>query len=124
MQASLGALAATGGSPRHAAEAAPRSTSADDGRPWFRRTYRWVQTNLNEDDPASYDQTFWTGYWRRTRAQGVIVNAGGIVAYYPTRFDWHHRADRLGSRDLLGEIRAAARDEQLTFVARMDSTRT
>jgi len=83
-----------------------------------------VQTNLNEDDPASYDQAFWTSYWRRTRAQGVVVNAGGIVAYYPTRFAWHHRADRLGSRDLLGEIRAAAREEQLTFVARMDSTRT
>jgi hypothetical protein len=123
MQASLGAIAATGGS-MHAERQLAQSPVVGDARPWFRRTCRWVQTNLNEDDPASYDQAFWTAYWHRTHAQGVIVNAGGIVAYYPTRFEWHHRADRLGSRDLLGEIAAAARAEQLTFVARMDSTRT
>jgi hypothetical protein len=100
------------------------TAGARAGEPWFRRTYRWVQTNLNEDDPASYDQQFWTDYWRRTRAQGVIVNAGGIVAYYPTQYAWHHRADRLGDRDLFGEIASAAHRNQLTLLARMDSTRT
>jgi len=92
--------------------------------PWFRRTRRWVQTNLNEQDPASYDALLWSDYWRRVRAQGVIVNAGGIVAFYPTRLPWHHRALSLGERDLLGEIAAAAREAGLTVLACMDSTRT
>jgi hypothetical protein len=107
------------------AGALPAAPALDDtGRPWFRRTRRWVQTNLNEQDPAAYDAAFWTDYWKRVRAQGVIVNAGGIVAFYPSRFPWHHRALALGGRDLFGEILAAARAAGLTVLARMDSTRT
>jgi SAM-dependent methyltransferase len=98
--------------------------SRPDPAPWFRRTRRWVQTNLNEQDPATYDAGLWTGYWKRVRAQGVVVNAGGIVAFYPSRFEWHHRALALGERDLFGEIRSAAQAAGLTVLARMDSTRT
>jgi hypothetical protein len=52
--------------------------------PWYRRTVRWGQTNLNELDPTRYDAEWWRAYWRRTRVQGLVVNAGGIVAYYPS----------------------------------------
>jgi hypothetical protein len=92
--------------------------------PWFRGTRRWVQTNLNEQDPATYDSASWADYWARVWAQGVIVNAGGIVAFYPSRFEWHHRALALGERDLFGEILGTARRAGLTVLARMDSTRT
>ncbi|WP_433165188.1 beta-galactosidase [Kribbella sp. CA-247076] len=91
--------------------------------PWYRRTLRWGQTNLTEKDPARYDADWWREHWRRTRVQGVIVNAGGIVAYYPSRFELHHRAEFLGDRDLYGEIVAAAREDGLTVLARMDSNR-
>jgi hypothetical protein len=91
--------------------------------PWYRRTFRWGQTNLSEQDPATYDLEAWRAHWRRTRVQGLIVNAGGIVAFYPSRFELHYRAQFLGSRDLFGEIVAAARQEGLAVVARMDSNR-
>jgi hypothetical protein len=91
--------------------------------PWYRTTLRWAQTNLTEVDPERYDDAWWRKHWRETAVQGVIVNAGGIVAYYPSRFALHHRAERLGDRDLYGEIVASARDEGLTVVARMDSNR-
>jgi len=97
--------------------------SLDAARPWYRRCYRWGQTNLTEIDPTRYDDTWWRQHWRRTRVQGVIVNAGGIVAYYPSRFPLHHRALYLGERDLYGEIVAAAREEGLAVLARMDSNR-
>ncbi len=92
-------------------------------QPWYRRTLRWGQTNLSEQDPATYDPEEWRAYWRRTRVQGVIVNAGGIVAYYPSRFELHYRAQFLGQRDLFGEIVTAARAEGLAVLARMDSNR-
>lgn len=92
-------------------------------QPWYRRIRRWGQTNLTEIDPIRYDADWWRGYWRRTRVQGVIVNAGGIVAYYPSRYPLHHRASHLGDRDLYGEIVAAAREEGLAVLARMDSNR-
>ena len=92
-------------------------------QPWYRRALRWGQTNITELDPIRYDIDWWREHWRRTRVQGVIVNAGGIVAYYPSAFPLHHRAAYLGERDLFGEVVTAAREEGLAVVARMDSNR-
>ncbi|QQA44325.1 beta-galactosidase trimerization domain-containing protein [Pelagovum pacificum] len=91
--------------------------------PWYERTMRWAQTNLTEIDPARYDNEWWREQWKRTKTQGVIINAGGIVAYYPTEMPLHHRAEHLGDRDLYGEIVKEARAEGLTVIARMDSNR-
>ncbi|MFI6344255.1 alpha-amylase family protein [Streptomyces sp. NPDC050560] len=95
-----------------------------NGTPWYRRVRRWGQTNLTETDPERYDSAWWRQHWRRTRIGGVIVNAGGIVAYYPSAFPLQHRAERLGERDLYGEIAAAAHEDGLAVLARMDSNRT
>ncbi|MGZ0149100.1 beta-galactosidase [Kribbella sp. WER1] len=92
-------------------------------KPWYRRTLRWAQTNLTEKDPARYDAEWWREQWRRTNVQGVIVNAGGIVAYYPSRYELQHRAEYLGDRDLYGEIVGLAKEDGLTVLARMDSNR-
>ena len=91
--------------------------------PWYKRTLRWAQTNLTEIDPARYDVDWWREHWRKTRVQGAIINAGGIVAYYPSKYPLHHRAVHLGDRDLYGEVVKAAREEGLVVVARMDSNR-
>ncbi len=91
--------------------------------PWFRRALRWGQTNINEMDPQRYDIPWWREHWKRTEVQGVIINAGGIVAYYPSKFPLHHRAAALGERDLFGELVRAAHDDGLAVLARMDSNR-
>lgn len=91
-------------------------------KPWYERVTRWGQTNLTETDPIRYDAGWWRDYWRRTRIGGVIVNAGGIVAYYPSQYP-QHRAIHLAERDLFGEIADAARKDGLAVIARMDSNR-
>ena len=63
--------------------------------PWYRRTYRWGQTNITEADPGRYDINWWRDYWKRTRVQGVVINAGGIFAYYPSKFPLHFRPSAL-----------------------------
>jgi hypothetical protein len=93
-------------------------------QPWYRRTALWGQTNITEKDPDRYDIPFWRAFWKRTQVQGVIINAGGIVAYYPSKFPLQHRAEFLGGRDLYGELAQAAHDDGLTVIARMDSNRT
>ncbi|HET8548986.1 MAG TPA: hypothetical protein VFL57_13310, partial [Bryobacteraceae bacterium] len=105
-----------------ASAAAAAQTLATD-TPWYRRTYRWGQTNITEADPERYDIAWWRAYWKRTRVQGVIINAGGIVAYYPSSFPLHKRAEFLGGRDLYGELARAAHDDGLVVLARMDSNR-
>jgi hypothetical protein len=88
---------------------------------WFRRALRWGQTNITEQDVTRYDIGWWRQYWKRTRVQGVIINAGGIVAYYPTHVPYHRKAQFLGDRDLFGELVKAAHDDGLAVLARMDS---
>lgn len=92
--------------------------------PWYRRAYRWGQTNITEKDPVRYDIPWWREHWKRTQVQAVIINAGGIVAYYPSKYPLHHRAEFLGERDVFGELTKAAHDDGLFVMARMDSNRT
>ena len=106
-----------------ATAAAASGLAAGATQPWYRRCLRWGQTNITERDPVRYDIAWWRGYWRETQIQGVIINAGGIFAYYPSRNPLHYRAAFLGGRDLFGELREAARQEGLAVLARMDSNR-
>jgi hypothetical protein len=115
----LGAVDLPGASTR-LKTAKPESSAA---LPWYRRALRWGQTNITERDPPRYDIGWWRRYWKRTQVQGVIINAGGIVAYYPSRFPLHRRAEFLGDRDLFGELAHAAHEDGLAVLARMDSNR-
>ncbi|HLX70261.1 MAG TPA: alpha-amylase family protein [Verrucomicrobiae bacterium] len=96
---------------------------ASNAVPWYRWTLRWGQTNITEIDPGQYDVAWWREYWKRTETQGAIINAGGIVAYYPSDIPFHHRAERLNGRDLFGELCKAAHEDGLAVFARMDSSR-
>src|SRR4249920_3242887 len=82
-------------------------TGTANTKPWYLRTYRWGQTNITEQDPVQYDIPWWRDFWKRTEVQGVIINAGGIVAYYPSKFPLHYRPPQLKDRDLYGELARA-----------------
>jgi hypothetical protein len=114
----LGAIALPG-----CAHPRPSPVAQPIAGPWYRRTLRWGQTNITEADVVNFDISWWRNYWRLTRVQGVIVNAGGIVAYYPSRNPLQYRPDAVGTRDLFGELVRAAHDERLVALARMDSSR-
>ena len=91
--------------------------------PWYKTTYRWAQTNFTEDDPVKADVEFWREYWRRTKTQGVIINCGGIVAYYPSKLELQYRAQFLGDQDFYKKVSDAAQEEGIVVVARMDINR-
>lgn len=91
--------------------------------PWFKRISRWGQVNITEKDPSMYDIDWWRKYWKRTQTQGVIINAGGIVAYYPTKVPFHIQAQFLNGIDLFGDLCRAAQKDGLAVFARMDSNR-
>lgn len=111
-------------STRSSRAASTASQAGPSPAPWYRRAYLWGQTNITEKDPVRYDIGWWREYWKRTGTQAVIINAGGIVAYYPSRFPLHHQAEFLGGRDLFGELTRAAHEDGLFVMARMDSNRT
>lgn len=49
-----------------AARSAETKESAAAAVPWYRRTYRWAQTNITEIDPTRYDIAWWRQHWKRT----------------------------------------------------------
>ena len=91
--------------------------------PWYKKTFRWGQTNITEIDPTRYDIGWWRNHWKETQIQGIIVNAGGIVAYYPSEVPLHKQARFLNGRDLFGELCKTAHEDGLAVFARMDSNR-
>src|ERR1017187_9567139 len=94
-QAATATLAGLSLSSVAAERKAPAAATAS-ALPWYRRTLRWGQTNITEIDPTRYDIAWWRQYWKQTHTQGVIINAGGIVAYYPSRVPLHRPAQYLG----------------------------
>jgi len=95
----------------------------DKNLPWFEKITRWGQINITEKDPAQYDIPWWRNFWKQTQTEGIVVNAGGIVAYYPTKIPLHRKAEYLAGRDIFGELSKAAKEDGLVVFARMDSNR-
>jgi hypothetical protein len=94
--------------------------AADDSRPWYETMLRCGQVNFNEQDPLSMHADEWMDYFASLKVNAVLLNGGGIMAFYPTQVPYQHRSQFLGSRDLFGEMLAAARKRNIRVVARMD----
>ena len=88
--------------------------------PWYASMRRCGQINYNEHDPLTMDAEAWGDYWASLKVEAVMLNGGGIVAFYPTQVPYHHRSQFLGTRDLFGEMVAAMKRRGMRAVARMD----
>jgi type 1 glutamine amidotransferase len=91
---------------------------------WCHDCMRFGQVNLRETDPGAVNVAFWADFWRQCRLHGIVLNAGGIVAYYPTHIPLHRRSPWLGARDLFGELCRAAKAQGMRVLARIDPSRT
>jgi hypothetical protein len=87
---------------------------------WVDKPMRWAQLTLVEDDPGKFDPQFWLDYFKRTKSDAVCLSAGGCVAYYPTKVQFHHRSQWLGDRDPFGELVAGCRKLGMVVIARTD----
>jgi hypothetical protein len=90
------------------------------GKPWYETMQRCGQVNFNEQDPVSMNADEWMDYFASLKVNVVLLNGGGIMAFYPTQVPYQHRSEFLGSRDLFGEMLAAGRKRNMRVVARMD----
>jgi hypothetical protein len=96
----------------------PYSTAIE--APWFDRSMRWAQLAFVENDPGRYDPDFWLDYFKKIHADGVLLSAGGIVAFYPTNIPLHHRSDWLGNSDPLGYLVNGCRKMNMSIILRTD----
>ncbi len=85
---------------------------------WWQEPFRLVQTNLRlidvRRDPADLVNDV-----QQLGGNALMVNAGGIYAFYPTELPYHVRNPFLGG-DFLGEVVRRAHDAGLKVIARCD----
>ncbi len=99
----------------------PAAGAAANGpRPWYETMRRCGQLNLNEIDPRTIRIAAWMDYWARLKMDAVLINGGGILAFYPTQVPYQRQCPYLDGRDIFGEMSAAARARGLRVVSRMD----
>jgi len=87
---------------------------------WFDRSMRWAQLAFVENDPGNYDPDFWLDYFKRIHADGALLSAGGIVAFYPTDIPLHHRSAWMKNTDPLGYLVNGCRKMNMSVILRTD----
>lgn len=87
---------------------------------WLDGPMRWAQLAFVERDPGHYDPDFWLNYFKRIHADGALLSAGGIVAFYPTQIPLHHRSDFMGNSDTLGYLVEGCRKQGMKIMLRTD----
>jgi hypothetical protein len=90
------------------------------GGAWFNKSMRWAQLAFVDNDPVTCDPDFWLDYFKRIHADGVLLSAGGVTAFYPTEVPLHHRSDFLGNKDLLGYMMDGCKKMNMTICVRTD----
>jgi hypothetical protein len=100
--------------------AAPAAILSPAEEPWFDKSMRWAQLAFVENDPGRCDPGFWLNYFKRVHADGALLSAGGVAAFYPTDIPLHHRSNWLGKSDLLGEMVEGCRKMNMSVVLRTD----
>jgi putative glycosyl hydrolase-like family 6 (GHL6) protein/glycosyl hydrolase family 42 (putative beta-galactosidase) len=87
--------------------------------PWQQKVRRVGQTNMTEYDPAVMNVEEWADYWHSAEVDVVYVSVTGILAFYPSKVQFHRHGKFLKNRDLFGECAAAAKKRGMKVVARM-----
>src|SRR5215471_9081288 len=87
--------------------------------PWQQNIRRVGQSNMTEHDPAVMNIEEWANYWQSAGADIVFISVTGILAFYPSKVQFHRHGKFLKGRDFFGECVAAARKHGMRVVARM-----
>ncbi|TDF99840.1 hypothetical protein E1757_06560 [Paenibacillus piri] len=85
---------------------------------WSKNNLRLIQNNLREVD-ANLDVDALIAQLQELSANVLMMNAGGIVAFYPTQLEYHYRAANQ-KKDLLKEAIEKAHASGMKFIARFD----
>ena len=91
---------------------------------WLDEPVRLVQTNLRETD-GGLDPARLVAQLVEMRANALLFGMGGIVAWYPTRAEYHYPSRYVpAGRDLFGDVLKEAHAHGIHVVGRFDLSKT
>jgi hypothetical protein len=85
---------------------------------WTRNNLRLIQNNLRETD-ANLDVDILIRKLKEMSVNVLMMNAGGIVAFYPTKLEYHYRAANQ-QKDMLKEAIEKSHAAGMKFIGRFD----
>ena len=92
---------------------------------WWQGTMRVIQDNLQVADTPLMDAQKIARETEEMHANVLVVNVGGIYAWYPSDVPYHHVNEYLPKdRDLFGELVDACHARGIKLVARFDFSKT
>ena len=90
-------------------------------RKWYEQPMRVMQYNLQVADTPGMDAAKIARETEELACNVVVMNVGGIYAWYPSQVPYHHVNEFLPrDRDLLRELIDAFHQRNIKFVARFD----
>jgi hypothetical protein len=85
---------------------------------WNKNNLRLIQNNLRETDGGT-DARRLVEQAVEFGANTLMINTGGVVAFYPTGLEYHYKSPYLKG-DLIGELLRECNANGLRFFARFD----
>src|ERR1700728_1013928 len=89
--------------------------------PWQKRIRRIGQSNMTEHDPAVMNIEEWADYWHSAGADIVFISVTGILAFYPSKVQFHRHGKFLNGRDFFGECVVACMSPHLNWGDALDA---
>ena len=86
---------------------------------WRDEPWRMVQTNLREIDMADLDAEQYVAEMKAFHATIAMINAGGIIASYPTKLEFQFQSPYL-TGDSLERVIEVCHRENIRVIARCD----
>jgi hypothetical protein len=103
-----------------AASAAMPAGAAPDSAQWWLKPVRLYHPNMRESELRGFDTGQFVENCAATNADGVVVNGGGIVAFYPSKVPYHFVSPLLNGRDFLKEATVQLHAAGMRSIARVD----
>ena len=86
---------------------------------WDRNNQRLIQNNLRAKD-AAMDRQSLIAKLKDLSCNVLLLNTGGLTAFYPTDLEYHYRSPWLGNGDLTGDMVRLCHENGIRYMARFD----
>ena len=90
---------------------------------WKRNNLRVIQMNLPAYEAATINADSIVTDLVGCSANTLLINAGGIMAFYPSRLDFHYRNPYLKDNNVLADIVRKCHDKGIKVIVRFDFSR-
>lgn len=87
---------------------------------WYQKQLRMLQTVLRETDIVGYDAKKVVEYLESTNSNSIIINAGGIIDFFPIDEPLGRKNAFMGGRDILKDLVEECHAHDIRVMVRVD----